>query len=70
MATFKRLISPIQKVLLSKGMCVACSMPLTKADDRVDLGNNLERVTCKCGRIYIHDTQVDTYRRALMNEVK
>jgi len=70
MAALKRLISPIQKVLLAKGMCVGCSMPLSKAKDRVDLGNNLERVTCKCKRIYIHNTKVDIYRRALMNEVK
>ena len=70
MAPFRRLISPIQKVLLVKGMCVGCSMPLSKATDRVALGNNMERVTCKCGRIYVHDTQIDTYRRALMNEAK
>lgn len=70
MASIKRLISPIQKVLLAKGMCVGCSMPLSKSKERVDLGNNMERVTCKCKRVYIHDSSMDTYRRALMNEVK
>lgn len=68
MSTIKKLISPIQKVLLAKGMCVGCSMPLSKSKEIIDLGNNLERVTCKCERIYIHDTQTDTYRRALVNE--
>jgi len=68
MAPFKRLISPIQRVLLAKGMCVGCSMPLQKAHGIVNLGNAMSRVTCKCGRVYIQDSTADSYRRALMNE--
>lgn len=56
---FKNVIAPIQAWLLSQGKCVGCGMPL-KGD---------KKVTCKCGRIYIHDLKNNKYRRALLSEV-
>jgi hypothetical protein len=64
---FKNLISPIQLWLLSQKRCVGCGAALS-------LGNRQEvrgkmTVTCRCGRIFIHDPKKDTYRRALFEEV-
>lgn len=64
---FKNLISPVQSWLLSQGRCVACGNPLShglKKDVR-----GLTTVTCRCGRIFIHNPQKGTYRRALFSEV-
>ncbi|AKM83011.1 hypothetical protein A2422_03480 [Candidatus Woesebacteria bacterium RIFOXYC1_FULL_31_51] len=64
---FKNVIAPIQAWLLSQGKCVGCGMPLDKASKK--LHKYGEIVTCKCGRIYIHDTKTKKYRRALIDEV-
>lgn len=61
---FKNVIAPIQAWLLSQGKCVGCGMPLAKGKF------NGNQVTCKCGRIYIHDSKANKYRRALLHEVK
>ncbi|MFH1244132.1 MAG: hypothetical protein V1487_00950 [bacterium] len=55
----KNVIAPIQAWLLSKGQCVGCGRTLEKAD----------RVTCKCGRIFIYDKKTKIYHRALFSEV-
>ena len=65
---FKNLIAPVQAWLLSRGQCVGCGMPLTKGN-HLPKGDDQEKVTCKCGRIYIHDKKADKYRRALFEEV-
>ena len=65
---FKNIIAPVQVWLLSRGQCVGCSMPLSKGHiEKRDATS--EKVTCKCGRIFIHDTKTHWYRRALFNEV-
>ena len=64
---FKNVIAPIQAWLLSQGKCVGCGMPLTQASKKPHKYG--EMVTCKCGRIYIHDTKTKKYRRALLDEV-
>ncbi|MFA6250644.1 MAG: hypothetical protein WC686_04025 [Candidatus Shapirobacteria bacterium] len=64
---FKNLISPIQAWLLSQKRCVGCGADLTKGS-RKDVQGKMT-VTCKCGRIFIHDTSKDTYRRALFDEI-
>lgn len=64
----KNAIAPIQAWLLSQGRCVGCGMPLDKAKTSKHK-TGTEKVTCKCGRIYIHDTKAKTYRRALLEEV-
>ncbi len=65
---FKTIIAPVQAWLLSKGSCVGCGMPLKKGkkEDRPD---GTQKVTCRCGRIFIYNRETQTYRRALFEEV-
>jgi hypothetical protein len=63
----KNLIAPIQAWLLSQKKCVGCGTSLSKGTRKL-VRNNMT-VTCRCGRIFIHDQQKDTYRRALFDEV-
>lgn len=65
---FKNIIAPVQAWLLSKGQCVGCSMPLAKGHREKQKDGN-EKVTCKCGRIFIYETKGQKYRRALFEEV-
>lgn len=65
---FKSIIAPVQAWLLSRGQCVGCGMPLIKGK-KVNWKSGLEKVTCKCGRIFIRDAGKKTFRRALLNEV-
>ena len=55
----------MQAWLLSQGKCVGCGkkLPDTKGSSQV-------RVTCNCGRVYMHDPQANKYRRATLDEVK
>ncbi|OGG11659.1 hypothetical protein A2Z00_01600 [Candidatus Gottesmanbacteria bacterium RBG_13_45_10] len=62
---FKNIIAPMQAWLLSQGKCVGCGRGLEKKK-----GNNLIRVTCTCGRIYMYDAQANRYRRATLDETK
>jgi predicted nucleic acid-binding Zn-ribbon protein len=65
---FKAVIAPIQSWLMSKGQCVACGMPLNKG--KVESHNaTSDKVTCKCGRIFIFDKKQKTSRRALFSEI-
>jgi len=57
----KGLISPVQAWLLSQGRCVGCGMNLSLGAKKGD------KVTCKCGRIYVADKN-NTYRRARLDE--
>lgn len=65
---FKNVIAPVQAWLLSRGQCVGCGMPLSKGRS-VDLSGGREKIICKCGRIFIHETKANKYRRALFEEV-
>ncbi len=65
---FKNIIAPVQAWLLAKGQCVGCGTPLSKGK-RVKRGDGAEKVTCKCGRIFIHEPKSGKYRRALFEEV-
>ena len=65
---FKTVIAPIQSWLMSHGQCVGCGMPLNKGV-RTPKDQNLDKVTCKCGRIFIHDKKKNSYRRALFSEI-
>jgi len=64
----KNVIAPIQAWLLSMGQCVGCGMPLSKGK-REKRDANSEKVTCRCGRIFIYETKTKKYRRALFSEV-
>ncbi|CAN5316250.1 hypothetical protein BH10PAT1_BH10PAT1_1500 [soil metagenome] len=66
---FKDVIAPIQAWLLSQKKCVGCGTTLNDATKKAHKKDS-EQVTCKkCGRIYIHDTKTNKYRRALLEEV-
>jgi len=65
---FKNIIAPVQAWLLSRGQCVGCGKPLSK-DKREKRKDGTEKVTCKCGRIFIYDPKTKKYRRALFEEV-
>lgn len=64
----KNVIAPIQAWFLSQGRCVGCGKPLSggKKEERRDA---TEKVTCECGRIFIHTPKTKKYRRALLEEV-
>lgn len=65
---FKNVIAPIQAWLISQGRCVGCGreLSLQKKESRRD---GTEKITCQCGRIFIHDSKTNKYRRALLEEV-
>ncbi|MFH2019159.1 MAG: hypothetical protein ABII80_00880 [bacterium] len=64
----KNVIAPIQAWLLSRGQCVGCGMPLSKATHTKRDGDT-DKVVCKCGRIFIFHKKTKKYRRALFSEV-
>lgn len=66
---FKNIIAPVQAWLLSRKQCVGCGMPLKHGKRAPAKDAGLEKVTCKCGRIFIYDQATDKYRRALFEEV-
>jgi len=65
---FKNIIAPVQAWLLSKGQCVGCGRVLSKGE-KEKRKDGSEKVTCKCGRIFIYDPKTKKYRRALFEEV-
>ena len=65
---FKNIIAPVQAWLLSKGQCVGCGAPLSKGNHN-PRKDGTEKITCKCGRIFIYDKKAQKYRRALFEEV-
>jgi len=66
---FKNAIAPIQAWLLSRGQCVGCGMPLAAAKSKTRKDKNIQ-LTCKCGRVFIHNPQKKTYTRALFSEIE
>lgn len=67
---FKNIIAPVQAWLLSRGTCVGCGSNLSEGKNMPSSKvSGKDQVTCKCGRIFIHDKKSNTYRRALLSEV-
>lgn len=66
---FKNIIAPVQAWLLSKGQCVGCSTPLSRGTKTSSKISGFDQITCKCGRVFLHDSKKKTYRRALMSEI-
>lgn len=64
----KNIIAPVQAWLLSRGQCVGCGTLLAKGTKETHK-NGTEKVTCKCGRIFIYNSKSKIYRRALFEEV-
>jgi len=65
---FRNIISPVQAWLLSRGQCVACGMPLKKGK-KENRNKGIQKITCKCGRIFVYNQKTKKYRRALLEEV-
>lgn len=65
----KNAIAPIQAWLMSQGRCVGCGKNLSEGKAK-KFKKGFTMVTCSCGRVFIHDDKKDTYRRALLSEVK
>lgn len=65
---FKNLISPIQSWLLSQRRCVGCGEELNKGKSQVIKSQTI--VSCRCGRMFVHDSQDDSYRRAIFEELE
>lgn len=65
----KKLIAPLQQALIQKKMCPGCTRSLDEQLERIPRLNQTEQVSCECGRIFIYDKQLDTYRRALASEL-
>jgi len=65
----KKLIEPMQMVLLQKKFCPGCTRKLDSQKNRTIRSNNTEKVVCECERIFIYDKELDTYRRAGFDEV-
>lgn len=64
----KGLIAPLQKILLQKKLCPACTRPLTKAkimESRIDT----DILVCECGRIFVFERELDNYRRAVQEDL-
>ena len=66
---FKNIIAPVQAWLLARGQCVGCSMPLAQGKREKAKIKEYEKVTCKCGRIFMFNLDTKKYRRALFEEV-
>ncbi|MBU1085546.1 MAG: hypothetical protein ABIJ43_00580 [Candidatus Beckwithbacteria bacterium] len=65
---FKNVIAPVQAWLLSRGQCVGCGQSL-KDGKSTKLNNQREKISCKCGRIFVYELKTKKYRRALFEEV-
>ncbi len=63
----RNLIAPIQAWLLSQKRCVGCGTSLLLGQKKEK--NKKILVICKCKRIYVLDSQKNTYRRAELDEV-
>ncbi len=64
----KKIIKPIQEMLLKKKQCVGCTKPLKNAIEIAQISNTKKLVQCKCTRIYVLDLETETYRRATLDE--
>lgn len=64
----KFIITPFQKALLERGLCVGCTSPLSQAKKLGDISSNRFIVECKCKRRYVYDKELGKYRRATFAE--
>jgi len=65
---FKKLIAPVQNILLSKGICPGCGRLLSSEKTRQSVSKVTERVRCRCKRVFVFDKKTQNYRRALFKE--
>lgn len=69
MSIFKNLISPFQKVLITKRLCPGCTAPLDKGK-HFPFGPSGEMIVCSCKRMFIYEKNTDSYRRATFKEAE
>lgn len=65
----KKLIAPLQKLLMQKRICPACTRPLNKAKV-IGTVQDGKLLVCGCGRIFVLDKKLLTYRRAIDSDLK
>ncbi len=65
----KNIIAPIQAWLLSRGQCVGCGAKLALGKKEKAKITGHDKITCKCGRIFMFNRKTKKYRRALFEEV-
>lgn len=65
---FKKLVYPVQQVLLEKQLCVGCTYPLNKAKKIGEISESKYIVECKCKRRFVYDKELNTYRRLTLQE--
>ena len=65
----KKLIAPLQKIILQKKYCPACTRSLTRA--KVLAENQTEKlVSCKCKRVFVLDLETDSFHRAIASDIR
>jgi hypothetical protein len=64
----KKILAPLQKVLLQKRLCVGCTASLDKAKKLGKLSERRELVECKCKRRYVYNKELNEYQRASFQE--
>lgn len=65
----KKLIAPLQKIILQKKLCPGCTRTLSKGKTMGDSSTE-KLVACECGRIFVLDKELDVYRRAVPEDLK
>lgn len=63
MTILKAIFSPVQKRLIDKHMCPACTRNLDKMIKREPLTQDTEKVTCECGRVFLYQRSHRKYTR-------
>lgn len=63
MTILKWLIAPVQAKLLEKQQCPACTRNLQTMVERESVSHETEKVTCKCGRVFLFNRATRKYSR-------
>ena len=65
---FKKIFKPIQGKLIKKNLCPGCTKSLKNATQIKDITDTKKIVQCKCKRLYVWQTDTNTYKRATNEE--
>lgn len=61
----------VQSELIKRGHCVACTRSLASAHRTQSKKQEyIQIVFCQCRRVYLYNTQLNSYKRALEKEVE
>jgi len=63
----KKILAPVQAWILLQGKCAGCGRNLSGAK-KVEISGSLQKVICRCSRIYIFDKRRGRYHRATFEE--